>query len=87
MVIQNLNRLIGMRDTKANIEAFTGTLAEVAFAYSTDTNELGIYVNGSWEWSAAGGKYRQFVYIVTAGDFDFVIDHDGNPVMALQELE
>ena len=34
----------------------------------------------------AAGKYRQFVYIVTAGDFSFV-DVDGNPVMALQDLE
>lgn len=33
------------------------------------------------------GKYRQFTYVVTSGDFSFVIDGDGNPVMALQELE
>lgn len=35
----------------------------------------------------AGGQYRQFTYIVTAGDFSFVIDGDGQPVMALQDLE
>lgn len=33
------------------------------------------------------GQYRQFVYTVSGGDFTFVIDGDGNPVMALQDLE
>lgn len=35
----------------------------------------------------AGGQYRQFTYVVTAGDFSFIIDATGNPVMALQDLE
>lgn len=33
------------------------------------------------------GQYRQFVYEVAGGDFSFVIDEDGNPVMALEDLE
>lgn len=33
------------------------------------------------------GQYRQFTYIVSGGDFSFIIDSDGNPVMALQNLE
>jgi hypothetical protein len=33
------------------------------------------------------GKYRQFTYTVSGGDFSFIIDHNGNPVMALQSLE
>lgn len=37
--------------------------------------------------TAPMGRYRQFVYIVSGGDFQFVIDGDGRPVMALQELE
>jgi hypothetical protein len=36
---------------------------------------------------SGGGQYRQFVYVVFGGDFSFVIDVDGNPVMALQDLE
>ena len=35
----------------------------------------------------AAGHYRQFTYVVSSGDFSFVIDGDGKPVMALQELE
>jgi len=33
------------------------------------------------------GQYRQFVYEVSGGDFSFVIDEDGSPVMALEDLE
>lgn len=39
------------------------------------------------EVAPAGGAYRQFAYVVTGGDFSFVIDGGGRPVMALQELE
>jgi predicted GH43/DUF377 family glycosyl hydrolase len=35
----------------------------------------------------ATGQYRQFVYEVSGGDFAFVIDEDGSPVMALEDLE
>jgi len=86
--IQKLQRVIGMRDTKTNIEAFGGTLEEQAIAFATDTSEIGIYTNGAWVWvGGAAGQYRQFVYVVSAGDFQFVIDGDGNPVLALQDLE
>lgn len=34
----------------------------------------------------AGGQYLQFVYEVSGGDFTFIIDGDGNPVMALEDL-
>lgn len=37
--------------------------------------------------TTGAGKYRQFTYTVSGGDFSFVIDGDGRPVMALQELE
>jgi hypothetical protein len=48
--------------------------------------------NTTWEDPTGGsgpstGKYRQFTYVVSGGDFSFIIDPDGNPVMALQELE
>ncbi len=33
------------------------------------------------------GQYRQFTYTVSGGDFSFIIDGGGNPVMALQDLE
>lgn len=35
----------------------------------------------------SGGQYRQFVYEVSGGDFTFIIDAGGNPVMALEDLE
>jgi len=35
----------------------------------------------------SSGKYRQFTYTVSGGDFTFIIDGAGNPVMALQDLE
>ena len=88
MAIENHQRIVGARDTKANIEALTGTLEEQVVAYATDTGEFGVYTNGAWVWIGVGtGQYRQFTYVVTAGDFSFVIDEDGEPVMALQDLE
>ena len=33
------------------------------------------------------GKYRQFTFIVTSGDFSFIKDINGRPVMALIPLE
>jgi hypothetical protein len=74
------------KDTKANIEARTD-LVEGMEAYATDTNEFGTYNGSAWMWTTGGGKYRQFVYEVSGGDFTFVIDEDGNPVMALEVLE
>lgn len=76
------------KDTQANIEAFSG-LAEGSFAYATDIDKIGYFDGSNWIWGSLGetGQYRQFTYIVTAGDFSFVIDADGEPVMALQDLE
>jgi len=48
--ISNLQRVIGMRGTKAQVEAFTATLEEQAVAYATDTGEFGVYTNGAWAW-------------------------------------
>jgi hypothetical protein len=89
MAIENAQRVISFRDTKANVEALTGTVKEITFAYAIDSEELGIYdpVTTTWKWISASGQYRQFVYVVSGGDFSFVIDADGKPVMALQELE
>ena len=79
--------LVLYRDTKANIEAMAG-LGEGSCAYATDSNEFGTYDGATWIWgSGAGGQYRQFTYVVFGGDFSFVIDGDGEPVMALQDLE
>jgi len=33
------------------------------------------------------GQYRQFVYEVSGGDFTFIRDELGQPVMALEDLE
>ena len=45
--------------------------------------------SGAAEWvtPAPAGQYRQFVYEVSGGDFAFVIDELGNPVMALEDFE
>lgn len=32
-------------------------------------------------------NYRQFAYIVSGGDFSFIVDQNGKPVMVLQEFE
>lgn len=50
MAIENSQRIIQMRDTKANITAFTGGLEETVIAYTTDTSEFGIYTGGAWVW-------------------------------------
>jgi len=38
------------KDTKANIEALT--VVEGAFAYATDTNQIGSYDGAAWTWGA-----------------------------------
>lgn len=75
-------------DTKANIQALLG-LGEGSVAYATDSDEFGSYDGSSWTWGQAGGagQYRQFVYEVSSGTFTFVADEDGEPVMALEDLE
>lgn len=52
--IRSLSRNVTMRGTKANITAFGASSEEVAFAYATDTSELGVYTNGAWTWLGAG---------------------------------
>ncbi len=37
--------------------------------------------------NAGSGRYRQFTFIVTGGDFSFIKDINGRPVMALIPLE
>ena len=86
----NLTRQVTMRDTKANIEANSASLEETVWAFATDTGEIGVYTNGGWVWLGSGGvagQYRQFTYEVSGGDFSFIIDENGEPVMALQDLE
>ena len=52
MEIRNLSRLIGLQGTtKADIEALSGTLEEIAFAYAEETDEIGVYINGAWSWT------------------------------------
>jgi len=76
------------KDTQANIEALASPV-EGMIAYATDTNQLGSYDGAAWTWYSAvpTGQYRQFVYEVSGGDFSFVIDEEGNPIMALEDLE
>ena len=62
----NLTKIITMRDTKANVEANSATMEEVNFSYTTNTEELGIYSNGSWVWIGSGP---------TA---ELLVDEDGN---------
>lgn len=54
-IISNLQRVIGMRGTKTNIEALSADLEEQTAAYATDTEEIGIYTNGGWIWVNGGG--------------------------------
>ncbi len=77
------------RDTKANIEAFTG-LEEGAAAYAADTDELGTYDGAAWTWGrlTSAHRYRQFLYVLDGmGDFVFLTDDDGHPLMGLLDLE
>lgn len=53
--VDNLLRVVQMRGTKAACEAFTANLEETVFAFASDTGQVGIYTNGSWEWIGTGG--------------------------------
>jgi hypothetical protein len=55
MAIINMQRIVQMRGTKVNCEAWSAGLEEGAIAYATDTSELGIYTNGAWVWIGAAG--------------------------------
>lgn len=50
MPIEYLKRIVGMRGTKANVEAFNATLEEQTIAYSSGTSEFGVYSASSWNW-------------------------------------
>lgn len=51
----NLFPIITMVDAKANIEGDSAVIKETPLAYSTDTAELGIYIDGDWNWLSGGG--------------------------------
>jgi len=62
------------------------------FNWNTIAGASGAYMVHDHSSTMYGGpilrsKYRQFVYVVNAGDFSFVKTSDGQPVMALQTLE
>jgi hypothetical protein len=86
--LEHLQKLIGSRDTKANIEAGTSlTLEEQRIAYATDTGEFGVYTNGAWVWIGLTGQYRQFVWVDDGtGSWEFV-SSGGQPVLNLEDLE
>lgn len=50
MAVENLQRVIGVEDTKAICEAFTAAPTEIVVARATDTGALGVYVNSAWHW-------------------------------------
>lgn len=54
--VDELQRLVSLSDTKANITALSGTPTEILVAYATDTGEIGVY-NGSWHWIGAGASF------------------------------
>lgn len=51
--LASLSRLISLHDTKANIEALTGTPTEIVVALASDTEEIGVYAGGTWHWFGA----------------------------------
>jgi hypothetical protein len=57
---------------------------------SATSGDLLTYNGSAWVNSAAAavGQYRQFLYVLDgAGDFQFLTDDDGHPLMALLDLE
>lgn len=56
VTIEQQQRIVQMRGTKADCIALTAALEEGAVAYATDTAQLGIYTNGAFVWisSTAG---------------------------------
>lgn len=54
MSIEQQQRIVQMRGTKADCIALTATLEEGAVAYATDTGQLGIYTNGAFVWITSG---------------------------------
>ncbi len=65
MALENSTRIIQQRDTKANIEAFSGTLEEGAIGYATDTEQVGLYTNGSWVWLSPSISIDDLADVIT----------------------
>lgn len=55
MAEHNLQRIVGLRGTEAQVEAYSASLHELAIAYATDTDAFGLLVNGIWKWFGSGG--------------------------------
>jgi hypothetical protein len=86
----NLGRLTAYEDTKANAEAFAGSLSEIMFAHATDTGEIGFLVNGTWTWMNPTpptiGQYQQFIYNISGDDVD-ILTEDGEALFEMKDLE
>lgn len=57
MNANNLTRIVSIADTKANIEALSGSPNETLVGFSTDTSQLGYSTDGgsTWTWLGATG--------------------------------
>lgn len=54
MTIEQQQRIVQMRGTKADCIALTAALEEGAVAYATDTSQYGVYTNGAFVWFTSG---------------------------------
>lgn len=72
--IEHLGRLAAFYDTKANAEADTAALGEIRFAYATDTDEIGVYINGAWTWLSASAD------VTLASDADALLGLTGQQI-------
>jgi hypothetical protein len=50
MGIEQIGRITAFNDTQSNVQAATGALAEMRFAWATDGELLGVYAGGAWHW-------------------------------------
>lgn len=71
MSIEQQQRIVQMRGTKADCIALTAALEEGAIAYATDTGELGLYTNGAFVWLGT---------IALDSDAATVLDITGNTI-------
>jgi hypothetical protein len=63
----------------STVQAWIIDFADLLYSAVGHTHAIGDLTGGT--------QYRQFVYEVSGGDFSFVIDEDGNPIVALEDLE
>lgn len=68
--------------TQPKVNFIEGTGIELTVTDNTANERVDVTIA-----SVPVGQYRQFVYEVSGGDFTFITDGDGNPVMALEDLE